>query len=174
MSILEPIISEIYGVFPAAMGTYNKIDASIRAEHENRTAACCVRDHAWMGFQRELDGRTGFKFDEVKGLPILIIRDQLVIRVKKVDENGRHRNYQTEQQKNFDGGADLDGIPPAALRVVVGYQPDAAFSKVDRVTVRRPKGDWVSQIVDIEGAASWVDITPAQLPFGSSLHSASR
>ena len=90
-----------------------------------------------------------------------------VVRAKKVDENGRHQNATTKQQRAFDAQLPLDGIPPAATRVIVGYQPDEAFSAVERVTVRRPRGRWVSQIVDVDGSAEqpqrWIDITPPDL-----------
>lgn len=174
MSVLEPILNEIYSVFPAAMDKYNEIAPHIRADHENRTAANCVRDHAWMGFQAAFEGQKGFHFLDVRGLPLLNIRDELVIRVKKVDANGHHRNYQTAQQKDFDNSIELEGLPTAAMRVVVGYQPDAAFSEVERVTVRRPKGLWVSQILKFEDEASWVDITPVQLPLGNTRRAENR
>jgi hypothetical protein len=49
----------------------------------------------------------------------------------------------------------------------MGYQPDAAFAEVERVTVRRPLGRWVSQIIEAETEGAWVDITPVELPFGT-------
>ena len=65
----------------------------------------------------------------------------------------------------FDSQADIPDLPPAAARVVLGYQPDEAFSKVERVIIRRPKGRWVAQVTDGETDRHWVDITPAELPF---------
>lgn len=177
MTALEPIMGEIHDIFPAALKKYNEIDPSIRAEHENRTAASCVRDHAWMAFQSAFEGRKGFHFLDVRGLTLLNIRDEVLIRVKKVDANGKHRNYQTQQQKDFDSysaNKDLTGLPAEAVRVVVGYQPDIAFSEIERVTVRQTGGEWVSQINEQGGEAVWTDITPIQLPFGNTRHASSR
>jgi hypothetical protein len=86
-------------------------------------------------------------------------------RAKKADENGRHRNADTTQQRAFDGQLDIPGLPKEAARVVIGYQPDAAFSTVERVTIRRPLGRWVSQLVEMDEGCGWVDITPTELPF---------
>ena len=164
MAILEPHIGEIHQIFTSAVDKYNEIDPAARAEHEDRTAASCVRDYAWMGFKTSFTYTAGFHFLDIRGLNVLNIEDKVVIRVKKVDSEGRHRNYQTQQQKDFDGQHDLDGLPSEALRIVVGYQPDVAMESVERVTVRRPKGNWVSQLNESGQESSWVDITPAQLP----------
>ena len=46
--LLDPYLGRIYGRFPEAMLKYqDEYPASVRAEHEDRTAAGCVRDHAW-------------------------------------------------------------------------------------------------------------------------------
>jgi hypothetical protein len=103
----------------------------------------------------------------VRGLHLLNVHDKVLIRAKKVDENGRHRNSDTAQQRAFDAQEDLPGLPPAAARLVIGYQPDPAFSEVERVIVRRPLGRWVSQILETDETATWEDITPVELPFGT-------
>jgi len=116
----------------------------------------------------EFSDDEGFHFLELPGkLKVLNIGDLLVLRVKKVDANGKHRNAQTAQQKAFDAQLPIDGLPDPALRVVLGYQPDLAYSDIERITVKAPKSVWVSQIVNIEEAFEWTDITPAQLPFAS-------
>lgn len=177
MTLLEPIMNEIHAIFPAALNRYNEIDPAIRSEHENRTVANCIRDHALLGFQTAFEGRRGFHFLDVRGLELLNIRDEVLIRIKKVDANGKHSNYQTAQQKAFDSygeNENLVGLPSEAVRIVVGYQPDLAYSEIERVIVRQTKGDWVSQINAEDGHAAWVDITPAQLPFANTRHASSR
>ena len=126
------------------------------------------------GFQQEFIDEDGFNFLDIRGLSVLNIRDELVIRVKKVDQNGRHRNYQTQQQIDFDAQQELPGLPPAATRIIIGYQPDIAFSEVERVIVRRPKGRWVSQIIDSGESAEWTDITPVELPLRRARNAAYR
>jgi hypothetical protein len=165
VTMLEPYMPRMYPCFPAALALYNEVEARIRAEHDDRAAASSVYCHIWSGFQREFAEEPRFRFLEVRGLRLLNIRDQVLLRAKKVDANGRHRNHDTPQQRAFDAQEELPGLPPAAVRLVIGYQPDAAFSEVERVTVRRPLGRWVSQIIEAEPERSWIDITPVELPF---------
>lgn len=166
MALLEPHLHRMFPIFGAAVDLHNS-DTSPKARADLTSSAIAhnVTCHAWAGFEREFTDEPGFHFLNVRGLNILNIRDEVVIRVKKVDENGRHQNADTAQQRAFDGREDLPGIPPAATRVVMGYQPDQAFSEVVRVTVRRPQARWVAQVVLIDDACSWVDITPVGLPF---------
>jgi hypothetical protein len=168
MTVLEPYLARMYPCFPAALALYNEVEPHIRAEHDDRAAASAVYCHVWSGLQREFSEELGFHFLTYRGLNLLNIRDQILIRAKKVDANGRHRNADTSQQRAFDAQEDLPGLPPAAVRLVMGYQPDAAFSEVERVTVRRPRGRWVSQLIEAETERAWVDITPVELPLSIS------
>src|SRR5438477_9265560 len=149
MGRLAPYLTRMYPLFPAALDLYNaEYSARVRAEHDDRAAAAGIWCHLHKGFVREFGEEPGFHFLEVNGLYVLNIRDRLAIRWKKVNANGRHRNANTKQQRDFDRQRDLPEIPRAASRLVMGYQPDAAMAAIERVTVRRPRGLWVSQIVE--------------------------
>lgn len=166
MGLLEPHLSRMYPIFPAAMNLHiTGVSPEARAEYDDRASASVVYCHIWTGFQREFLDEPGFHFMDLRGLLVLNIRDQVLLRAKKVDANGRHRNADTPQQRAFDAQEDLPGLPPAASRLVVGYQPDVAFSQVERVTVRRPLGRWVAQVIEADEAPHWVDITHAELSF---------
>lgn len=165
MAALEPYFPSIYPIFTSSLALYrDQYPSVVRAEHSDRTAASSVYDHILAGFQRQFMEEAGFTFLYVRGLAVLNIRDVIVARFKKVNEDGVHRNLQTAQQKDFDGQADIPGLPPAATRIVLGYQPDATMSTVERVTVRAPFHDWVAQIVEADTKYNWTDITPARLP----------
>lgn len=165
MAILEPHFAAISGIYDAAVNLYNEgTTAQARAEHDSRAALAAIYRHAWMGYQRELADQSGFHFLTVRGLHVLNIQDKIVLRAKRVNENGIHVNNPTKQQRDFDRRQPLPGIPPAAVRVVVGYQLDPAFSMVERVIVRNPQTGWAAQIVTLDDTFAWEDITPAQLP----------
>lgn len=168
MVLLEPHFSLITGIYDSAVQLYNDdTTPRARAEHDSRAALSAIYRHAWMGYQRELGDQPGFHFLKVRGLHVLNLRDQVVLRAKRVDANGRHTNNQTPQQRSFDRQQPIPGLPPEAVRIVVGYHLDPAFSKVERVIVRRPRGQWVAQVVVVDDVYAWEDITPAQLPFGA-------
>ena len=166
MGILEPHFASIASIYDEAVALYNSgTTPQARADHDNRAALGSIYCHAWKGYQREFMDRPGFHFMELRGLRLLNISDKVVIRAKRVDANGHHVNSDTLQQQRFDRQFPLTGLPPAAVRVVVGYELDPAFSTVERVIVRRSLGRWVSQIVNVEGSFRWNDITPVELPF---------
>lgn len=166
MAKLEPYLERIYGRFDAAFDLYlQEYSDRARAELDERASASALWCHILKEFQREFLEEPGFHFIERRGLHLINMRDELVMRWKKVDENGRHRNADTEQQRQFDAQATFPDIPAAAARLVLGYQPDLAWSRIERVTVRRPKGRWVSQIAMVGETYQWTDITPAELPF---------
>ena len=50
---------------------------------------------------------------------------------------------------------------------------ELAFSKVERVIVRRPLWRWVAQVVETDEASHWIDITPTELPFAKGRRAAS-
>ena len=160
MSAMEPHFPVIYPIFVNALALYrDEYPSGVRVEHSDRTAANIVYDHVLAGFRREFMEETGFTFLHIRGLHVLNIRDVIVARFKKVNEDGVHRNLPTRQQKDFDRQVDIPGLPLAAIRIVLGYQPDAAMSIVERVTVRDPYHDRVSQIVETGTEYSWIDIT---------------
>ena len=114
----------------------------------------------------------GCHFLNIRGLEVLNYWDLALIRLKKVNGAGRWQNYATPQQRKYDDQLPLPGLPPEAVRLVVGYQPDAAFSAVERIIVSRPLGKtirWTAQIVVSDDVASWADITPARFGFGDAV-----
>ena len=164
MGVLGPHLATISRIYDTALETYNQeTSARVRAEHDGRAALSAIYRYAWMGYQRELADEPGFHFLNVKGLNVLNIQDRVVLRAKRVDANGLHLNSQTLQQRNFDRQKPIPGLPSAAVRVVVGYHLDPAFSVVERVIVRNPKNRWAAQVVVADDVYAWEDITPAQL-----------
>jgi hypothetical protein len=162
-----PLLLEMHEGWHEAMKRYHRTPPELIAEHDDTTAANNIRSHMWSEVVRRFDGRSGFSLLRLGRLNLLNYRDESVWRFKKVDGNGRHRNYQTKQQQDYDDQLDIPGIPAAAVRLTSGYYPDAAGSAVERVIISRPFGPsimWAAQINIESGiAASWSDITPLRL-----------
>jgi hypothetical protein len=165
MGILEPHFGILTDIYNSAVDLYNEgTSPRIRAEHTSRAALNSIYSLVWKGFEREFGEMSGHHLLNIRGLNVLNIADQIVVRAKRVDANGRHVNNQTDQQRDFDRQIPLAGLPPAAVRLVIGYELDPSYSSVERIIVRHTMGDWVSQIVTIDDAHVWEDITPARLP----------
>lgn len=165
MEVLDPDFATLAQIYAGAVDLYNDgTSPRIRAEHTSRAALNSIYALVWKGYQREFGELPGHHLLDVRGLNVLNIADKVVARAKRVNANGRHTNNITKQQRDFDRQIPLAGLPAEAVRVVIGYELDPAYSKVERVIVRHTMGDWVSQIVAADEAYHWEDVTPVRLP----------
>lgn len=168
MSRIEPQFKVLHDSLCDGMAFYlSKYIKKVLAQHRDRTSANCVYDHAFHNLRERLEGEPGCHFLNHRGLEVLNYFDLALLRLKKVNGAGRARNLLTKQQRDYDDQKSIPGLPDAAVRLVVGYQPDPAFSAVERVIVSRPLGKtirWTAQIVGADDALiKWFDITPARL-----------
>ena len=177
MQRLEPLLDDFDAIPRHAMSFYRSYTRAsngdqvndVLVEHSSRTAANCIYDHMVAECERRFDGRDDIRLLELRGLKLWLIgagSPHTVIRWKKMDEDGRSRNYPTKQAKDFDAQLELEGLPPEPTRVTVGYWPDAAGVSVVRAQVARPNGrlvDWCAAIVPpTERPAAdkkWEDVT---------------
>ena len=158
MTLAGPLLADFHDAWHVALGRYLSYPAEFTAEHDDTTAANCIRAHMWTEIVRRFVGRRGCKLLHLTGLNLLNHRDETVWRFKQVDGSGRHQNYQTPQQRRYDLQLTLPGLPLEAVRLTSGYQPDAALQSIQRIIVSRPFAKvirWSSQI-HLDGAtASW-------------------
>jgi hypothetical protein len=120
----------------------------------------------WMELQAAFAETAGIALLEVRGLQLMNVGDKVVCRFKKVDGGGHSVSHPSQQQEDFDRQLSIPGLPAAATRLTFGYQPDAAFSAVERILVSCQMGRtivWCSQINTIDTVAAWEDITPRRL-----------
>jgi hypothetical protein len=170
MALIDPLLKPLHDSFLDGMAFYNNPEnysPIALAQHRDRSSANNVYDHAFHALRGRVDGTPGYHFLNIRGLEVLNYCDEAVVRLKKVNGAGRGRNVLTDQQQEYDDQKPLPGLPDAAVRLVAGYQPDPAFTSVQRVIVSRPIGKniiWAAQIVFVEDAAQWIDITPERLP----------
>ncbi len=165
MRLAAPLLRGVYDVLYDAVAMYQGGGYSdeVRAEHSDRGAANCVYDHAEKAMVRYFDGMKGVNFLNIRGLFVLNYLDLVVLRWKKVKPSGRHRNYPTQQQRDYDDQLPLPDLPEAAKRLTAGYQLDAGGTAIERVMIARPRGrsvDWTAQIIIVNDEAKWIDITP--------------
>lgn len=169
MSFLEPHLFRLHRAMKAAFARYQETAPHIIAEHDERAATSSVHSHIVHEITKEFGDVTCATILDARGLKVLNIDDRVVFRFKKVNEDGRHRNSPTAQQKRFDRQLPLPGLPAAATRLTLGYEPDAAFSEIARITIGCPHGHgaaplWIAQINSFDEQAVWEDITPARIP----------
>ena len=166
MSALDPHFDELDGICRGGLATYRRYPAEFLVELGLRAGAACVYDHMVAHAERVLTPKAGIVFKNIKGLKVWIVGGVATIRFKKMDEDGRARNYPTKQAQDFDRQIPLPGIPLPPLNLTVGYLPDATGTQVSRVQVARPMGkntDWCGAIVPVDerevGGMRWIDVT---------------
>jgi hypothetical protein len=100
------------------------------------------------------------------GSKLFLVGSEVLLRFKKLDENGASRNYPTRRARHFnDPNQDsFDEIPAAAIRVDVGYQLDRLEQSISEVLVSHRNGKVVAWAYPVRIASQTVVIpfpTPA-------------
>jgi len=98
-------------------------------ELDTRAQAACTYCHMGSEADRRFLDRSGIRLIDLSGLRLWLCEDaNAVIRFKKMDEDGRVRNYPTKQARDFDRGFDLPGLPMPPVRLTAGYLLDPTGS----------------------------------------------
>ncbi len=144
---------------------FQEYPANVRADHDTTTQANCIYDHLLARIQSLLDGRKGVRFIVAHGLTVLVIRTRYAIKFKKLTETGVSSNVRTEQSDAFDQQEELEGMPPRAIHLKVGYVSDSSNTLIERLLVVCPNGQtvaWAQQFGLGEAADQWADVTKQQ------------
>lgn len=138
-------------------------------ELDVRAQSACTFCHMHAEADRRLLDRPGVRPLEIRGGLKLWLYDgaDAVIRLKKMDEDGKTRNYPTKQACDYDAQRQLPELPLPPVRLTMGYWLDATGQIINRVQIARPNGQriptWCAAVVPREerkaGERIWVDVT---------------
>lgn len=166
MDSLDHLFEDFDAITRYGMATYQNYDALHRLEHDSRAVASCIYSHMAAEADRRWMGRPRLVHKVINGLKVWLVDDYAVIRFKRMDEDGRTRNYPTKQAKQYDRGMPLPGLPLEADRLTVGYFPNPTETEVERVQVARRIGkliDFCAAIIPpserVVGQRGWIDVT---------------
>lgn len=163
----DDLIEDFDAIAREAHDKYRAYDPSALIEHDARAQASCTYAHMVAAADRRFMNRGDVKPLEVRGLKVwLLERASVVVRFKKMDEDGRTRNYPTKQALDFDKQLDLPGIPQKPVRLTAGYLLDASGTELVRSQISRPEGRgvlWCGAIVRSgdreDGESIVIDVT---------------
>lgn len=166
MAALEPFIDDVDAICRQGLLAYREYPPEFRLDHDARATANCIYSHMLARALERFSDRPGIRHLTIRGLKLWVIGEVATIRFKKMDEDGRSRNYQTKQARDYDRQMRFPELPEPPLNLVAGYVPDPTGTEVQRVQVARPLGrniDWCAAIVPVEdrivGEARWIDVT---------------
>lgn len=165
IQLIAHLLDDIEQITRLGHAKYRSYPADVLVEHSPRAAATCTYDHMVAEADKRWSDQDGIIPDEIKGLKFWIIGTTAVLRFKKMDEDGRSRNYPTKQAKAFDHQTWLPGFPDPAIRLTAGYLLDETQTQFIRAQIARPRGkqiEWCAAIVPppVPGApVIWQDVT---------------
>jgi hypothetical protein len=166
MHLVEHLLDDIDEITRSAHTRYRSYSPDVLVEHSPRAAATCTYDHMVALADRLWADRAGITMKEIRGLKVWLIGSAAVLRFKKMDEDGRTRNYPTKQAKNFDRQLPLPGLPAPAIRLTAGYVLDETQTQFIRSQIAKPMApgliDWCAAIVppsQPDMRATWQDVS---------------
>ena len=165
MESIADILPVLHGILDEAVTFYfsEEYSDAARAEHSTTTAANCIYSHAENRMISAADATPGLNTLKRRGLHVLNYKNRALARFKKVKPNGKHSNFQTKQQQDYDDQKTCPGFPAPAYRLTAGYHLDASGTYLERIMIARPLGRnifWTAQVSMVDGLAQWEDITP--------------
>lgn len=167
MESLGDLLNEFDQIAKHAHARFRAYQAADIIELDSRAQANCTYCHMSAEAERRFLKREKVRPLDIRGLKLWLCEEaNAVIRLKKMDEDGRTRNYPTKQAKDFDRGFDLPGLPMPPVRLTAGYLLDATGTSFIRAQIARPVGRktmWVAAIVPLEerkvDGHAWKDVT---------------
>lgn len=165
----EAAIDELAEIIRAGHDRYMTYDPAVLLELDLRAQAACTFCHMHAEADRRLLGRDDIRPIDYQGnLKLWLYKAaNVVIRLKKMDEDGKSRNYPTKQAQDYDAQRQLPGLPLPPVRLTAGYWLDATGRVINRVQIARPAGKrvpvWCAAVVPPEqrkaGERIWIDVT---------------
>jgi hypothetical protein len=167
MNALDPYLDLLDQITRSAHARYRGYNPADLLDHDARAQAACTYAHMNAEAERRFSSNQDIVGLDIRGLKLWLFKNaEVVIRFKKMDEDGNSRTYPTAQARDFDRGEELPNLPKAPVRLTAGYLLDKTKTQFERSQIARPleRGtQWCAAIVPNEerGASgrAWIDVT---------------
>lgn len=122
INIIAPHKERLYYIAATPLSIYLETYPN-QAIHSARTRANILYDLMIAQARKEFLGVKGTQIiDAPMGVTLIEIDGKILIRCKKLDEDGLPSNYPTERAIDYDNGDNLPGIPLSPQRLTLGYR----------------------------------------------------
>ena len=156
---LEPYNPDFYAIVHAGHDDWLSLPPEKRLDKDVRCHRCWVWCEMVAEAKRRFDANPNVRIHEEPNTVYFVIDNELIVRFKKMDPDGRSQNIQTQLQLDLrDSQLSLPGIPGKLPTIEVGYVPDEIDLTLDEVVVAHPTSGgevaWSYSIDDENGTIS--------------------
>ena len=168
MNVPIDIVRTVNKVIDSAWSHYNKeYSIALRINHSPRTRANIMSDLMIMYTRKFFEGKRGVVLRKNRGLFLLEIKGELLIRFKKLGRNQKASNIPTQQSIDFYGQQlDLPGISSRAVGLVAGYVLNGLQNGLESKLITCPKGSYVEWSIDMEEELTKQQADPIEIKRG--------
>ena len=129
-----------------------------------RTRSSFIHDRTVYRLRAEEPNHPGLRLKKIRGLQVLIVHDELVLKLKKLDAKLRSNNVPTIQTSLFNAQGVLEGTTSTSTKATAGYTLDALNALPTRLVVVCWEGSDRLWTVDLdegeEGIVYEIDAEP--------------
>lgn len=147
--ILGPFLSRFRDCIVQAFQKYRTDYKTVSIVHTQRSRASLIHDHM-IAFAREfLGGDPQIQIFAKRGLSLVNVKDNLLIRFKKLDAKRHSRDNATQQNFLFTAQLDLPGISSELTHLQAGYVLNELQTGLEGVYITCPNGKHLEWFIDL-------------------------
>jgi hypothetical protein len=166
--LLGPYQAVLSEVIRAALVDWEKLLSEVphlTGGLRGRTRSSYVHERIVHRLQAVVPQHHGLRLGRARGgLAILIVRDQLILKLKKLDDQLRSSNIMTGQTALFNAQGVLEGMDAVATNATAGYTLDAIGALPLRIVVVCWQDEQQLWAIDLEERAAAVGGTVLTIP----------
>jgi hypothetical protein len=121
-ALIAPHEKRLATCFHAAWQDYLDHHGQLRHRYSARSQSSIIRDYILLQVHQQFADVAGARLLSVRGLEVLDIAGQVVIRFNKLDKRCRASHSPTQQAFLFAHQLEIPDLPPAATKLQAGYQ----------------------------------------------------
>lgn len=130
-----------------------------------RSRANIVHDLSVDHAKRLLYGIPGVRIEERKGLVLFVLRELVVIRIKKLGSDMKSCNIPTQQVIKFLEQEELPAMPAFAVHLQAGYQLNSLQTKINGLFITWPNGEKIRKYWELKKSDDTpIDVIPFPTP----------
>ncbi|MFH1924335.1 MAG: hypothetical protein ABIP48_31170 [Planctomycetota bacterium] len=174
-TLLLPYMEDYFlPAIKAGLNVFCEIAPAIRTMLSKRTLAGYLNDAIVYDATARFSDEQGVVINEDHGFTAFVFDERAAVRIKKVNQQHRYRNYPTDQQVNLLYQKRLEGME-AATHVILGYRLDDIWRDIRETSLscwyansRRWEipvgGDMTGYLFDADGNATTTVQKPVVRP----------